>query len=194
MSKASARAHLAAAFLALVCSGCREDMQKQPKYTPLGRSGYFPDGRAARPIPAGTISTDQTAFDPALTTGSVNGAFVTTIPMPVTEDLLERGRERFNIYCSPCHGRTGDGEGMIAHRGFKDPANLNGQHVRNAPPGYIYSVIKNGYGAMADYSYQIKSVRDRWAIVAYIRALELSRGATLADAPPRERAKLEGSR
>ncbi len=180
-----------ACLLALFCAGCRYDMQNQPKFVPLQRTWFYPDGRAARPIPEGTIAVDEVGENPALTTGSVNGAFVTVIPVPVSQALLNRGQERFDIYCAPCHSRSGDGDGMIARRGFKHPANLNGDRVKNAPPGYLYSVIVNGYGAMADYSYQIRSVRDRWAIVAYIRALELSRSTTLNDVPPAERSKLE---
>ncbi len=186
--------YLPALLLALLCVGCRQDMQQQPKYTPLARSWFYPDGRAARPIPAGTIAIDEVDVDPALTTGTANGAFLTSIPLPVTTELLERGQDRFNIYCAPCHSRTGDGNGMIARRGFKQPSNLNGARVRNAPPGYLYSVIVNGFGAMPDYAYQIKSVQDRWAIVAYIRALELSRGTTLSDVPPQERSELGGGR
>lgn len=176
------------------CIGCRQDMQQQPKYPPLSRSWFYSDGRSARPIPAGTVAVDEVNQDPALTTGSANGAFATSIPVPVTDQLLARGRDRFDIYCSPCHGFTGAGDGMIARRGFQQPADLNGTRVRNAPPGYMYQVIANGYGAMADYSYQIKNVRDRWAIVAYIRALELSREATLNDLPPQDRARLEATR
>lgn len=179
------------ALLALTCISCRRDMQTQPKYIPLDRSSFYADGRAARPIPAGTIAIDEIDQDPAMDTGSVNGTFVNTIPVPVTADLLERGEDRFNIFCSPCHGRVGDGQGMIARRGLKQPADLNSDRVRNAPPGYIFQVITNGYGAMDDYSYQIQSSRDRWAIVAYIRALELSRGASLADVPSEQVSKLE---
>jgi len=180
--------------LAVLCASCREDMQEQPKYTPLARSWFYADGRSARPTPPGTVFVDETNEDPTQTTGSVNGIFLTTIPVPVTGALLNRGEERFNIYCSPCHGLTGNGDGMIARRGLKYPANLNSQRTRNAPPGYIYAVIVNGFGAMADYAYQIKSVRDRWAIVAYIRALELSRSATLNDVPSTDRSRLEGRR
>jgi mono/diheme cytochrome c family protein len=168
-------------------------MQQQPKYTPLDRSWFYSDGRAARPIPAGAVSIDDLNQDPDIATGAVNGAFLTTIPVTVTSELLARGRDRFDIYCSPCHGRVGDGNGMIARRGFRRPADLNSPRVRNAPPGYLFQVISKGYGAMSDYSYQIKSYRDRWAIVAYIRALELSRQATVADVPPQDQPKLEAA-
>jgi len=179
------------ALAALACTACRRDMQVQPKYTPLALSQFYPDGRSARPIPAGVIATDEIDQDTGMTTGSANGAFLTAIPVPVTTQLLERGQERFNIYCSPCHSRTGDGHGMVARQGLKQPADLNSDRVRNAPPGYLYQVIANGYGAMDDYSYQIQNVRDRWAIVAYMRALELSRGASLSDVPPQEQSRLE---
>lgn len=180
-----------AVVLALAAIACRRDMQTQPKYLPLDGSRFYPDGRASRPIPAGTIAIDEVDQDPAIDTGAVNGAFVTSIPFRVTAELLQRGEDRFNIFCSPCHARTGNGDGMIAQRGFKQPADLNSDRVRNAPPGYLFQVITKGYGAMADYSYQIQSVRDRWAIIAYIRALELSRRANLTDVPPDQRAKLE---
>jgi mono/diheme cytochrome c family protein len=176
------------------CAACRNDMQDQPKHLPLQRSWFYADGRSARPFPPGAIATDEPQGDPGLTTGSADGTFLAAIPMPVTADLLGRGEQRYNIYCSPCHGLTGNGDGMIARRGFKYPANLNSEGVRNAPPGYIYAVITNGFGAMASYSYQIRSVRDRWAIVAYIRALELSRNATLDDVPADERVQLEARR
>lgn len=185
---------MAFVLLALACSGCRQDMQQQPKYSPLARSWFYPDGRSARPVPAGTIALDEISDKSALITGYTNGTFVTTIPIPVSAALLQRGRERYNIYCSPCHAETGDGNGMIARRGFKHPANLNGDRVKNAPPGYIYAVISNGYGAMADYSYQIKNPSDRWAIVAYIRALELSQRAALSDLNSQEQARLEAMR
>lgn len=171
--------------------GCRRDMQSQPKYTPLARSWFYPDGRSARPVPPGTISVDEVNINPAVDTGQVNGTYVNSIPIPVTADLLKRGQQRFDIYCAPCHGRTGFGKGMIAERGFKIPADLNGKRVRDEPPGYIYQVIVNGYGGMASYAYQIKSARDRWAIVAYIKALQLSRYAPLSDVPAAARSRLE---
>lgn len=178
----------------LATTACRRDMQVQPKYPPLSRSWFYPDGRSARPTPADTIAIDEVNLDPAIDTGSVNGQFVTTIPMNVDGALLARGQNRYNIYCSPCHGATGYGNGMIAMRGFEAPANLNGERIRNAPPGYIFQVIVNGYGAMDAFNYQVKSARDRWAIVSYIRALELSHGATLDDVPDKERTKLEAKR
>lgn len=181
-------------FVAFLGVACRRDMQTQPKYPPLSRSWFYPDGRSARPIPAGTIAIDEVNLNPPVDLGTVNGNFVDTIPVPVTPKLLHRGQQQFNVYCSPCHGRTGYGNGMIETRGFLKPANLNSDRVRNAPPGYIYQVIVNGYGAMASYGYQVKNPEDRWAIIAYIRALELSRQTTLDQVPAEERSALEAQR
>lgn len=176
---------------ALLVCGCRRDMQDQPKYKPLARSRFFTDERSARPIPPGTIARDELDDIDSVHTGwASNGTFLEQIPVPVTRASLERGRERFNIYCSPCHGRLGDGNGMIAKRGFKWPANLHTDRLRAAPPGYVFQVISNGYGAMPDYGEQI-DVQDRWAIVEYIHALQLARNASINDVPAGARAKLE---
>ena len=177
-------------FGVLVTSACRQDMQDQPKYKPLAPSRFFADGRSARPIPAHTIARDELNDNDSFHTGEINGAFLDTIPLPVTLQLLERGHDRYNIFCSPCHGEVGDGLGMVARRGFQIPANLHTDRLRAVPPGYIYQVITNGYGAMPDHGDQIP-VRDRWAIVAFVRALQLSHHATLADVPPAERQQLE---
>lgn len=174
----------------LFTAACRQDMQDQPKYKPLGASRFFADGRDARPIPAGTIARDELNDNDPLHTGQENGAFLDTIPISIDSRLLHRGRDRFDIYCSPCHGRTGDGNGMVAERGVKIPANLHTDRLRSVPPGYIYQVIKNGYGAMGDYGDQVP-VNDRWAIVAYVRALQLSRNATVNDVPADDRAQLQ---
>jgi len=179
--------------LLLLSVGCRQDMFEEPKYKPLVESDMFVDGRSARPIPAGTFAYGVQDEGEAIEQGTLNGQFVATIPLPLDEALLERGRERFDIYCAPCHSRLGNGQGMIARRGFMQPADLHSERVRHAPPGYIYAVITNGYGAMPEYRDQVK-LHDRWAIVAYIRALELSRNVKLADLPPQEQAKLENSR
>jgi hypothetical protein len=167
-------------------------MQDQPKYKPLRRSDFFADGRSARPVVAGTIARGGLRIDQAFYTGMRDGQFV-DFPEPVTRPVLERGRDRFDIYCSPCHSRLGDGEGMIKQRGFHYPASLHSDRVRRAPDGYIFAVITNGYGAMSSYAVQVQDPKDRWAIVAYVRALELSQAATLADATPEGRAKLQPS-
>jgi mono/diheme cytochrome c family protein len=165
-------------------------MQDQPRYKPLAPSSFFIDGRSARPIPSGTVARDALNATDVVHTGSANGVYADTIPVSLNQALLDRGRERFDIYCSPCHGYLGDGDGMVARRGFKIPPSLHHDRVRRAPPGYLFQVITNGYGGMGDYGNQIP-VEDRWAIVAYIRALELSRNATLADLPAPERARIE---
>lgn len=182
------------AMLAALISltSCRQDMQDQPRYKPLGANRFFADGRDARPIPAGTIARDELDDADSFHTGEANGAFLDTIPLQIDSNLLHRGRERFDIYCSPCHGRTGDGNGMVAQRGVKIPADFHTDRLREVPPGYLYQVIKNGYGAMGDYGDQIP-VRDRWAIVAYLRALQLSRDANLNDVPADQRGQLSGA-
>jgi len=172
---------LLAALLPLLA--CRQDMQDQPRYKPLAGSRIFPDGRSARLVPAGTIARDELSSDDVVHTGKENGDWTDTFPVPVTMDLLRRGQERFDIFCSPCHGRIGDGNGMVEQRGFLRPADLHSDRVRQEPPGYIFDVITNGFGAMPDHADQI-SVNDRWAIVAYLRALELSQNAALGDVAP----------
>ena len=179
--------------LAVFCAGCRHDMFDQPKYRPLGASSFYVDGRSARPIPAGTFTYNAANLGDAIERGTTNGTFVATLPVPVDAALLNRGRDRFDIYCSPCHGRVGDGHGMVAKRGFIQPADLHSDRVRHAPPGYLYGVIANGYGAMPDYGDEL-SVQDRWAVVAYIRALELSRRATIGDVPADRQPALENTR
>jgi hypothetical protein len=164
-------------------------MQDQPKYKPLAQSRFFIDGRAARPIPEGTIARDELTDNDPLHSGADAGRFLSTIPFPVDRSFLIRGQDRFNIYCSPCHGRLGNGDGMVHRRGFWIPPSLHTDRLRAVAPGYLYQVIANGYGAMPSYDEQIP-VRDRWAIVAYLRALQLSRHATTDDVPLQERARL----
>ena len=181
----------AIAGVLLVLTGCRQDMHDQPKYKPFAPSKFFADGRSARPAPAFTIARDELNDTDDFHTGGTGGAFLASIPAQVDVNLLHRGQERFNIYCSPCHGRLGNGDGMIARRGFRAPADLSSDRVRQAPPGYIFQVIENGYGAMGDYRDQVPP-EDAWAIVAYVRALELSRSAEVTDVPPDQRSTLEG--
>ena len=178
----------------LLLAGCRQDMHDQPKYKPLSASSFFADGRSARPVPEGTVARDELDdTDPVHTGNSANGEFLDSIPMPVTEALLRRGEERYDIFCSPCHDRLGTGHGMVSQRGFKIPSDLNSDRVRELPPGYIFQVISNGYQAMPDYGDQVP-VNDRWAIVAYLRALQLSRHETMADVPQQARTQLEAQR
>jgi len=174
---------LVAATLALGGCGVRLDMHVQPKYTPLRESNFFSDHRSARPLVHGTVARGQLKADTYLYTGMVNGKPGTDFPFPVTKQVMERGRSRFNVYCSPCHGRTGDGNGIVVQRGFKAPPSYHIDRLRNAPVGHFFDVISNGFGAMADYSSQIP-VKDRWAIIAYIRALQFSQDAKASDLPP----------
>jgi mono/diheme cytochrome c family protein len=167
-------------------------MQNQPRYKPLGQNRFWPDGRDSRPIPAGTVARDELQANDATHTGEANGDFLETIPLPVNMALLQRGRDRYDIFCSPCHGRLGDGDGMVARRGLRAPANLMDERSRQLPPGYVFQVITNGYGGMGDYGDQIQDVHDRWAIVAYIKALQLSRGAPLSDVPTDVQTQLNG--
>jgi mono/diheme cytochrome c family protein len=172
-------------------SACRPDMFNQPKSKTLGASDFFPDGAASRPIPPHTVARGQLRTDTVYYTGMVGTNFVETLPMPVTPMLLERGRERFDIYCSVCHGRAGDGNGIVVQRGFPIPPSYHIDRLREAPVGHFYDVITRGYGVMFSYAARVKP-DDRWAIAAYIRALQLSEHAQLNDVPAADRAKLEG--
>lgn len=168
---------------ALCITSCRRDMQDQPKYKPLQKSEYFADGRASRPTPPNTIARDEGGNTDVLHTGLLNGHFAEAFPLPVTADFLQRGEDRYNIFCSPCHGMTGTGDGMVHRRGFWIPPSLHTTRLQNVPHGYLFQVINNGYGAMSAYADQIVEVKDRWAIVAYIRVLEISRDRKLIDLP-----------
>ena len=178
-----------AAVATLALASCRSDMHVQPRYNPLDPSAFFDDGRSARPEVPGTVARGQLRIDQHLYKGKVDGKEAETFPFPVTRAVLERGRNRFNIFCTPCHGYAGDGRGMIVQRGFPPPPSYHIDRLRQAPPGHFYSVITNGSGAMYSHAARI-SPEDRWAIAAYIRALQLSQHATLADVPESERAKL----
>lgn len=167
----------------VLLTGCRQDMLNQPRYKPLAESEFFEDGRGARPAVAGTVARGQLKVDSHLYTGRVNGALVNTFPFPVTREVMQRGQERYNIFCALCHDRVGNGNGMIVRRGFRQPPSFHIERLRQVPIGHFYDVITNGLGAMADYSAQVP-VHDRWAIVTYIRALQLSQRATPGDVPP----------
>jgi mono/diheme cytochrome c family protein len=179
---------IAAACVALV--GCRQDMHDAPSYDPLQGTTFFANGAASRPLVANTVARGQLRADEHLYTGKINGQVATEFPMPVTKAVLDRGQERFNVYCSPCHGRTGEGNGMIVQRGFRQPPSYHDERLRNAPVGYFFDVMTNGFGAMQDYSAQV-TVPDRWAIAAYIRVLQVSRSATVNDVPADRRGDLD---
>jgi hypothetical protein len=167
-------------------------MHDQPKFIPLRPTDFFGDGRSERPLTEGTVARGHLNDDVAFYTGKgPDGKPVDEFPFPVTKDVLERGQDRFNIYCSPCHDKLGEGNGMIVRRGFRHPPSYHIDRLRQVPNGYLFDVISSGFGAMQDYAAQVP-VRDRWAIVAYIRALQLSHNATLGDVPPAERVQLDG--
>lgn len=166
-------------------------MADQPRYKPLAKSTFFGDDRSVRPLVPGTVARGQLDADEAFHTGKVGDQPVATLPLPLMRELLERGRERFDIFCAPCHGRVGNGDGMVVRRGFRPPPPYHIDRLRQAPVGHFFDVITHGFGAMPDYAAQVPP-RDRWAIVAYIRALQLSQHASLADVPPQERQRLQG--
>ena len=183
---------LAVFLAAAALSGCRQDMHDQPKFIPLRPSSFFEDGRSARPIPEGTVARGHLNDDTVLYTGKgPDGKPVNEFPFPVTKDVILRGRQRFNIYCTPCHDRTGNGNGMVVQRGYRHPPTYHSDRLRQVPNGYIFDVITNGFGAMPDYAAQI-APRDRWAIVSYVRALQLSQQASINDVPPDARGQLPG--
>ncbi len=175
---------IALAVMALtVLPGCRLDMHTQPKILPLTQSDFYSDGRGSRTPPGGTVARGELRDDAYLYTGMINGKPGDMLPFPMTKADLERGRERFNIYCAPCHSRLGDGNGMIVQRGYRHPPSFHNPALRQAPLGHFFDVITNGFGAMPDYAAQVPA-HDRWRIAAYIRALQLSQDAPLADVPP----------
>jgi len=180
---------VAALALLFVAAGCRQDMQDQPKYDADAASTFFADGRANRPLVPGTVAHGSFHEDTAYFEGKKDGKPVAVLPVALSPELITRGRERYDIYCSPCHDRTGDGNGMIVQRGMRRPPSFHIPRLREAAPGYFFDVISNGYGIMLNYRAQV-SVEDRWAIIAYIRALQLSQNALLADVPADQRAAL----
>jgi hypothetical protein len=181
-----------AAVSGLSLASCRSDMHVQPRYNPLDGTQFFGDERSARPEVPGTVARGHLRIDDHLYLGKVDGKEAESFPFPITRAVLERGRERYNIYCTPCHGLTGEGRGMIVQRGFPSPPSYHIDRLRQAPPGHFYNVITNGFGAMYSHAARI-APEDRWAIVAYIRALQLSQHATVTDVPESERAKLEAA-
>jgi len=183
------RSTLYALGVLFALTACRQDMHDQPKYEPLEASTFFADGRSARPLIEGTVARGNLQLDEHFYTGKINGELATELPFPATMDVLKRGQERFNIYCSPCHSKAGDGAGMIVQRGFRRPPTYHSERLRDAPIGHFFDVMTNGFGAMYSYAERV-SPRDRWAIAAYIRALQLSQNATLDDVPDDVRQQL----
>jgi hypothetical protein len=175
----------------VILGGCRLDMHVQPRQNPLSRSDFFTDQRSARPPVEGTVARGQLYEDSYFYTGKVGNNPGDIMPFPVTKEVLERGRERYNIYCALCHSRLGDGNGFVPSRGFaRKPPSYHIPRLQKAPLGYLYGVITEGFGIMPDYASQI-SPRDRWNIVAYVRALQLSQNATMAEVPARQKVPSE---
>jgi mono/diheme cytochrome c family protein len=170
-------------------AGCRQDMHDQPKYVPLRASTFFVDGLSARAPVEGTVARGQLNEDTLLTTGKTGGQDAAVFPFEVDDRVMARGRERYDIFCAPCHARTGNGDGMIVLRGYRQPPSLHIDRLRAANVGHFVDVIANGFGAMPDYAAQV-TPEDRWAIVAYIRALQMSARASLADVPANQRGAL----
>jgi hypothetical protein len=175
---------------AAALTACRQDMHDQPKYIALRPSSFFNDGRSARPIPDNTIARGHLDEDRVFYTGrDAAGKLVNEFPIPITREVLLRGQDRFNVYCTPCHDQTGSGNGMVTQRGFRHPPSYHIERLVQSPVGHFFDVITNGLGAMQDYSMQVKPV-DRWAIAAYIRVLQLSQSATINDVPAAARAQM----
>jgi len=186
-------AALLACGMGLAATACRQDMFNQPKVKPLASSDFFEDGQGARLPVAGTVARGQLREDRLFQTGiDAGGRFVSDLPVPLTRTLLRRGRERFDIFCSPCHSRVGDGRGMIVQRGFKAPPSFHIDRLRRQPVGYLFDVMTNGFGQMSSYAAQVPP-DDRWAVAAYIRALQLSQHAPLSEIPAADRAAVEAA-
>jgi mono/diheme cytochrome c family protein len=180
-----------ALVLALIATGCRQNMHNQARLKTNGESDFFADGHAARPIPANTVARGQLRENVAVATGlGADGLPVTEIPLPVNRELLVRGHQRFNVFCAPCHGQLGDGKGMIVQRGFKQPVSFHDPRLRESAVGYFFNTMTEGFGQMPSYASQIP-VEDRWAIAAFVRALQYSQNASLADLTAEEKAKLD---
>lgn len=182
---------LVVASAALV-AGCRQDMHDTPRYEVFEANKNYPDGRASRNLPTGTVARGQLRDDDHFYTGKVDGFFVREFPFAVNAADMQRGQERYTAYCTPCHGQTGDGKGMVVQRGLRQAATYHQDRLRFAAPGYFYDVITNGFGAMQGYAEQIPP-RDRWLIAAYVRALQLSQNATVDDVPAADRGRLDAA-
>ncbi len=187
-SRARVILHFLSALSATACltflAGCRQDMADQPKARPLAPSTFFGDGRSERPLIENTVARGSLADDELFVPKESNA-----FPLPISLELLQRGEDRYKIFCAPCHGLQGDGNGMIAMRGMKHPPTYHQDRLQQVPNGYLYDVVTNGFGAMLGYSAQIPP-RDRWAAIAYLRALQLSRNAPVSELPPDLRQKL----
>jgi mono/diheme cytochrome c family protein len=183
---------LAVVLVAAAVAGCRQDMHDAPRIEAYEANAFFADGRGSRTPPTGTVARGWQRQDEALYTGRANGELVSEFPFAISAADMTRGRERYNIYCSPCHGVLGDGQGMVVQRGLRRAASYHDDRLRQEKVGYFYDVITNGFGAMQGYAEQVP-VRDRWLIIAYVRALQLSQHATMAEVPPAEQPALQNA-
>ncbi len=194
-------------IIVVVAFGCEDDMADQPRYEPFEASALFANGMASRPIPEHTVARGHLRSDEHLFRGKVNGQSAMTFPFPMSKDWLQRGRQRYDIFCAVCHGATGAGDGMIVQRGLTQPPAFyplaaheqqfptlyaREQYLLTAPVGHYYDVITNGWGAMFSYNDRIRP-EDRWAIIMYVKALQLSQTATLKDLPPDKQKELEAT-
>ena len=177
----------------VMMAACRQEMADQPRYDPLEASKFFPDGQSARPLVEGTVARGQLKEDEQFFNGGTDTVVATEFPLPVTIEVLQRGQERYEIYCTPCHDRTGSGNGMIVRRGYSRPPSLHNAILNKRPVGHLFRVISLGMGAMPAYGVQI-TAQDRWAIIAYIKALQLSQNAKLDDVPSTQRDQLAGGK
>jgi mono/diheme cytochrome c family protein len=178
---------------ATLVAGCRQDMHDTPRYEVFEANPNYPDGRASRNLPTGTVARGQLRDDDHFYTGkTADGFFATEFPFAISDADLARGQERYTAYCTPCHGQTGDGRGMVVQRGLRQAATYHQDRLRTAAPGYFYDVIANGFGAMQGYAEQVPP-RDRWLIAAYVRALQLSQNATVDDVPAADRGRLDAA-
>ncbi len=192
--KRNAMAIIHAGLLCVLCLfatvACRQDMHDQPRAEPFEESDFFGDRRSVRPVVEGTIPRGHLRLDEHFYTGKINGELATNFPFPVTIDVLKRGQERYDIYCAPCHSKTGDGLGMIVQRGMIQPESFHSQRLLAVEAGHFYDVMTVGFGNMYSYEERI-SPRDRWAITAYVRALQLSQGANLAELPESDQQRIQ---
>jgi mono/diheme cytochrome c family protein len=180
MRVARAVTGLSAMAAMLVLAGCRQDMHDQPKFFPQRGTSFYADGRSARPQVENTVARNQLHQDAYFFTGLQNGKEGDGLPIQLTPAVMERGQERFNVYCTPCHSRVGNGDGMIVQRGYRPAGDFHTDRLRNAPLGHFFNVMTNGFGSMPDYAAQL-TPEDRWAVAAYIRALQLSQNAKQSD-------------
>jgi hypothetical protein len=186
----SASALLVLGVALVGATGCRQDMHDQPKIKVYREADFFADRRGVRPIPEGTVARGFLQEDQHMYAGRAGEDFTNEFPFPVTREVLERGRQQYDVFCAPCHGLAGLGNGMVVQRGFRPPPSFDNEEVRNQPVGYYFDVMTNGFGAMPDYRAQV-SPGDRWAIAAYIRALQFSQRANIADLPADLRQRIQ---